>query len=248
MTIPARSNRLSMARPYNGSTRMAAGIVLRMLLAILLLLAATAAIFAVAQVGALITLLLIGAILVLAYYRLPLWAFSVAATALIGAYSLLGAAPWWWKTFLLLMLALLWLFNLRPLRKALFSRPFLKTYLRMLPTMSATERDALEAGGVWWDGELFTGKLDWDKLLRTPPARLTAEEQAFLDGPVEELCAMVDDFDVTHHRADLPPEAWEYIRQKGFWGMIIPKKYGGLEFGRYAQSSILTKLCSRSIV
>src|SRR5690606_38180751 len=133
-------------------------------------------------------------------------------------------------------------------RKALFSRPFLKTYLRMLPTMSATERDALEAGGVWWDGELFTGKLDWDKLLRTPPARLTAAEQAFLDGPVEELCALVDDFDVTHHRADLPPEAWEYIQQKGFWGMIIPRRYGGLEFGRYAQSSILTKLCSRSIV
>jgi len=219
-----------------------------MLLALLLLLAITAAFFAAAQVGVLITLLLVGAVLLLAYHRLPLWAFSVAATVLFGAYAFLAPAPLWWKVFLLLLLGVLWLFNLRPLRKSLFSRPFLKTYLRLLPTMSATERDALEAGGVWWDGELFTGKPDWDRLLRTPPARLTAEEQAFLDGPVETLCAMVNDFDVTHTRADLPPEAWEYIRKMGFWGMIIPKQYGGLEFGRYAQSSILTKLCSRSIV
>lgn len=226
----------------------AAGYSAAMLLVILLLLAVTAAVFAVAQVGALITLLLVGAILVLAYYRLPLWAFSVAATALIGTYCVFGTAPLWWKLFLLALVAVLWLFNLRPLRKALFSRPFLKTYLRMLPTMSATEREALEAGGVWWDGELFTGKPDWDKLLRTPPARLSAAEQAFLDGPVEQLCAMVDDFDVTHHRADLSPQAWDYIRQQGFWGMIIPRKYGGLEFSRYAQSSILIKLCSRSIV
>jgi acyl-CoA dehydrogenase len=141
----------------------------------------------------------------------------------------------------------MWLFNLRPLRKALISRPFLKAYLRMLPTMSSTERDALEAGGVWWDGELFTGKPDWDKLLGTPPARLTPEEQAFIDGPVEQLCAMVEDFDITHRRADLPPEAWEFIKRERFWAMIIPKQYGGLELGRYAQSSALTKLSSRSI-
>jgi acyl-CoA dehydrogenase len=218
-----------------------------MILILLLLLAATAAIVAFAQVGALITLLLIGAVLVLAYQRLPLWAFSITFTLLFGAYAIFGTAPLWWLAFLLLLLAVLWLFNLRPLRRALISRPFLKTYLRMLPTMSATERDALEAGGVWWDAELFTGKPDWDKLLKTPPARLTAEEQAFLDGPVETLCAMVEDFDVTHRRADLPPEAWEYIKTHRFWSMIIPKQYGGLGFGRYAQSSILTKLSSRSI-
>jgi acyl-CoA dehydrogenase len=218
-----------------------------MLLILLLLLAATAAIFAIAQVGVVITLLLLGAVLVLAYHRLPLWAFAVAATVLIGAYSVWSGAALWWKVFLLVLVALLWLFNLRPLRRALVSRPFLKTYLRMLPTMSATERDALEAGGVWWDGELFTGKPDWNRLLGTPAARLTPEEQAFLDGPVEQLCAMVEDFDVTHRRADLPPEAWEFIKKHRFWGMIIPKEYGGLQFGRYAQSSILTKLSSRSI-
>jgi acyl-CoA dehydrogenase len=218
-----------------------------LLLFALLLLAAVAAISAFAQVGALITLVTLGVVIVLAYRRLPLWAFSVAFTLLFGAYAVFGTAPLWWKLFLLALLAVMWLFNVRPLRKALISRPFLKTYLRMLPTMSATERDALEAGGVWWDGELFTGKPDWEKLLNTPAARLTPEEQAFLDGPTEQLCAMVEDFDITHRRADLPPEAWEFIKRQRFWAMIIPRAYGGLEFGRYAQSSILTKLSSRSI-
>jgi acyl-CoA dehydrogenase len=219
-----------------------------MLLVILLLLAATAAIFAVTQIGALLTLLFVVAVLVLAYKRLPLLVFSITFTVLFVAYFVLGDPAGLWKGLLLLMLVVMWLFNIRVLRKALISRPFLKTYLRMLPTMSSTEREALEAGSVWWDGELFTGKPNWDKLLKTRPAQLTAEEQAFMDGPVEELCAMVDDFDVTHHRADLSPEAWEFIKKKGFFAMIIPRQYGGLELGRYAQSSVLIKLCSRSIV
>jgi acyl-CoA dehydrogenase len=195
----------------------------------------------------LITLLFVVAVLVLAYKRLPLLVFSIVFTVLFAVYSMFGDPAGLWKGLLLLMLIVMWLFNVRPLRKALISRPFLKTYLRMLPTMSSTEREALEAGTVWWDGELFTGKPDWKKLLNTPAARLTAEEQAFLDGPAEQLCAMVDDFDVTHRRADLPPEAWEFIRRERFWAMIIPKQYGGLGFGRYAQSSILIKLSSRSI-
>jgi acyl-CoA dehydrogenase len=195
----------------------------------------------------LLATLFVVAVLVLAYQRLPLLVYSVVFTVLFAAYSWFGDPAGLWKGLLLLMLVLLWLFNLRPLRKALISRPFLKTYLRMLPTMSDTEREALEAGSVWWDGELFTGKPDWNKLLATPAAKLTAEEQAFLDGPAEALCAMVDDFDVTHRRADLSPEAWEFIKRERFWAMIIPKQYGGLGFGRYAQSSILTKLSSRSI-
>jgi acyl-CoA dehydrogenase len=219
-----------------------------MLLATLLVLAVTAAIFAVTQIGALITLLFVIAVLVLAYKRLPLLAFSVVFTVLFGIYTWFGDPGGLWKGLLLLMLAVMWLFNVRPLRKALISRPFLKAYLRMLPTMSQTEREALEAGTVWWDGELFTGKPDWDKLLKTRPAQLSPEEQAFLDGPVEQLCAMVDDFDVTHRRADLSPQAWEFIKQKGFFAMIIPKQYGGLELGRFAQSSVLIKLSSRSIV
>jgi len=219
-----------------------------MLLATLLVLAIVAAVFAVTQIGALITLLFVIAVLVLAYKRLPLLAFSLVFTVLLVAYYWFGDPAGLWKGLLLLMLALMWLFNLRPLRKALISRPFLKAYLRMLPTMSATEREALEAGTVWWDGELFTGKPEWEKLLGTRPAQLSTEEQAFLDGPVEELCAMVDDFDVTHRRADLPPEAWEFIKKKGFFAMIIPKQYGGLQLGTYAQSSVLIRLSSRSVV
>jgi acyl-CoA dehydrogenase len=218
-----------------------------MLLATLLVLAVTAAVFAVTQIGALVTLLFVIAVLVLAYKRLPLLAFSIVFSILFVIYTWFGAPGGLWKGLLLLMLVVMWLFNIRPLRKALISRPFLKAYLRMLPTMSDTERDALEAGGVWWDGELFTGKPDWSKLLGTPAPRLTPEEQAFLDGPTEELCALVNDFDVTHRRADLSPEAWEFIKRERFWSMIIPKQYGGLGFGRYAQSSILTKLSSRSI-
>ena len=116
----------------------------------------------------------------------------------------------------------------------------------MLPSMSQTEKDALEAGTVWWDGELFTGGPDWDKLLSATPPRLTAEEQAFIDGPCEELCRMIDDWDITHRRADLPPHLWDYIKTKGFFAMIIPKKYGGLEFSAYAHSCVLVKLSSRS--
>ncbi|MEO8313746.1 MAG: acyl-CoA dehydrogenase [Pseudomonadota bacterium] len=195
----------------------------------------------------LLTILFIAAALVLAYQRLSLLVFSLVFTVLFAAYSWTGDPAGVWKGLLLLLLALMWLLNIRPLRRLLISRPFLRTYLRMLPTMSSTEREALEAGSVWWDGELFTGKPDWSKLLGTRPAQLSAEEQAFIDGPVEQLCAMVDDFDVTHRRADLPPEAWEFIKRERFWAMIIPKQYGGLELGRYAQSSALAKLSSRSI-
>ena len=144
------------------------------------------------------------------------------------------------------VLAVLVLLNIDAFRIRFISRPFLRTYRRMLPSMSQTEKDALEAGTVWWDGELFTGGPDWDKLLSATPPRLSAEEQAFIDGPCEELCRMIDDWDITHRRADLPPHLWDYIKSKGFFAMIIPKKYGGLEFSAYAHSCVLVKLSSRS--
>jgi acyl-CoA dehydrogenase len=135
----------------------------------------------------------------------------------------------------------------RPVRIALISRPFMRTYLRALPVMSATERDALEAGTVWWDGELFSGQPDWRRLAANPAPRLTPEEQAFLDGPCETLCGMLDDFDITHRRGDLPPEVWEYLKSQRFFAMIIPKRYGGLEFSTYAHSCVLCKLAARSV-
>ena len=133
-----------------------------------------------------------------------------------------------------------------------FRRDYLSRYIfgwarKVLPALSATEREAIEAGDVWWDADLFTGNPDWEKLLAMPPAKFTAEEQAFLDGPVEELCAMVDEWHVTYEWRDLPPEAWEFLKAKKFFAMIIPKQYGGLGFSAYAHSEVVRKLSTRSV-
>ena len=138
------------------------------------------------------------------------------------------------------------LVSVRPLRRALISRSIFKTYKKILPQMSDTEREALEAGTVWWDGELFCGNPDWNKLLAYPVPKLTAEEQSFMDNEVEQACALVDDWQVTHDLQDMSPEAWKYVKDKGFLGMIIPKRYGGLEFSAYAHSQVVTKLSTRS--
>ncbi len=220
-----------------------------MLGALLSLLAAVAVAYAVTQAGGVITLILIAAVLYLAYRRLSLLAFTATFTVLLAAYSYfgaIGAAAETWKGFLWLSLAGLWLLNVRPLRTALLTRPFMKAYRRLLPPMSQTEREALEAGTVWWDGELFTGAPRWSKLLTAQPPRLTAEEQAFIDGPCEELCRMLDDWNITHERGDLPPHVWEFLKSRGFFAMIIPKRYGGLAFSAYAHSCVLTKIASRS--
>jgi acyl-CoA dehydrogenase len=217
-----------------------------MLGAIVSLLLVAAAAYAVTQVGGVITLLFIAAVLFLAYRRLSLLAFTVTFTVLLAAYTLLGAPAGIWKGFLGLLLAALWLLNVRPLRKALITRPFMKTYLKLLPAMSQTEKEALEAGTVWWDGELFTGAPHWPKLLAAKPPQLSAAEHAFLEGPCEELCRMLDDWNITHERADLPPQVWEFLKTRGFFAMIIPKKYGGLEFSAYAHSCVLAKISSRS--
>jgi acyl-CoA dehydrogenase len=217
-----------------------------MLGAIVSLLLVVAAAYAVTQVGGVITLLFIAAVLFLAYRRLSLLAFTVTFTVLLAAYTLLGAPAGIWKGFLGLLLTALWLLNVRPLRKALITRPFMKIYLKLLPAMSQTEKEALEAGTVWWDGELFTGAPHWPKLLAAKPPQLSAAEHAFLEGPCEELCRMLDDWNITHERADLSPQVWEFLKTRGFFAMIIPKKYGGLEFSAYAHSCVLAKISSRS--
>ena len=201
--------------------------------------------------GALVTILFVLAVLYLAYRRLPLLIYTLTFTGLLLVYAWLagppGLAPDAWQWCLWGLLALLWLLNIRPLRIAVISGPFLRMYRKMLPSMSDTEREALEAGTVWWDGELFSGNPDWKLLSANPVPTLSAEEQAFLDGPCEKLCQMLDDFDITHRRGDLPPAVWKFIREQRFFAMIIPKQYGGLEFGAYAHSCVITKLASRSI-
>lgn len=195
------------------------------------------------------SLLFVGGALFLIYRRAPLRTFTLTYGIALLVYTWLadGAGL---GTLLVLwpVLAILVLLNIDSVRIRLITRPFLRIYRRMLPSMSETEKAALEAGTVWWDGELFTGGPNWDKLLAASAPRLSAEEQAFLDGPCEELCRLVDDWEITHKRADLPPHIWDFLKTKGFFAMIIPKRYGGLEFSAYAHSCVLAKLASRSAV
>ena len=132
------------------------------------------------------------------------------------------------------------------LRRRLATDHILAIFRRILPDMTQTEKDAIDAGTVWWDADLFSGKPDWNKMLAIPQPKLTAEEQAFVDGPCEEVCAMTDDWEVTHERYDLPPQVWQFLKDKGFLGMIIPKKYGGLGFSAIAHSAVVMKLSTRS--
>jgi acyl-CoA dehydrogenase len=175
----------------------------------------------------------------------PLPALAMAAGYLLamGAFS---STPGW----LLTLFWLLWLAILLPLllpeqRRQWLSAPLFAWFQRVLPPMSDTEREAIEAGSVWWDGELFSGRPDWNKLLDYPKATLSDEEQAFLDGPTEELCAMVSDWEIGQ-QMDLPAKAWEHIKQHGFFALIIPKEYGGKGFSAYAHSQVAMKLATRS--
>ena len=184
--------------------------------------------------------------LALLYRRAPLWLFTLCMAGALLAVVLVSAPSPLLITVLVLPLLVLVLLNLKPLRVGLITRPFLKKYLKLLPSMSSTEREALEAGTVWWDGELFSGGPNWPKLMNAKAPVLMPEEKAFLDGPCEVLCRMIDDWDITHVRGDLPPQVWAYLKSQGFFAMIIPKKYGGLEFSAYAHSSVLVKIASRS--
>ena len=132
-------------------------------------------------------------------------------------------------------------------RRDFITKPIFSWARGVLPAMSDTEREALEAGDVWWDADLFTGNPDWAKLLATAPATLTAEEEAFLNGPVDTLCAMLDEWKINWEWRDLPPEVWDFIKREKFFGMIIPKEYGGLGFSPYAHSEVVRKISSRSL-
>jgi len=187
------------------------------------------------------------AIWVCAYHRYaaPIWTAVLAVG--LAALTAFDALPPSVITVLWVVLALgAALLNPTRLRRALLSAPLLGLFRRILPQMSQTERDALEAGTVWWDGELFSGKPDWNKLLAFPKPALSAEEQAFIDGPLGELCAMLDDWQITHELHDLPPHVWQFIKDQGFFGMIIPKQYGGLGFSALAHSEVVMKLSTRS--
>ncbi|MDN5938480.1 MAG: acyl-CoA dehydrogenase [Salinisphaera sp.] len=139
------------------------------------------------------------------------------------------------------------LLNVGPLRRRLISTPVFRVLRKSMPEMNRTEREALEAGDVWWEAQMFRGRPDWSELLDFQYTRLTGEEQAFLDGPTDQLCAMVDDWQVNFELKDLPPEVWAFIRAQGFFAMLIPKSHGGLGFSAYAQSCVVAKIATRSL-
>ncbi|MBN3491530.1 acyl-CoA dehydrogenase FadE [Vibrio neptunius] len=173
------------------------------------------------------------------YHRTSLMKSIAALTATLAVLSIFGSAG---SLSWILFIAATAVIAIPSIRQSLISQKALTLFKKVLPAMSQTEKEALDAGSVWWEAELFKGKPDWNKLHAIQSPKLTAEEQAFLDGPVNEVCAMVNDYQVTHELADLPPEVWQYLKDNKFFAMIIKKKYGGLEFSAYAQSLVLQKL------
>ena len=191
-------------------------------------------------------LLFVGGGIYLAYQRIDLRTSTIASGLVLLAYTVFGNGWWLWLVFLWAMFGLMIVPNLVELRREKITKPLLDVYRKLLPSMSDTEREALEAGSVWWDGELFSGMPEWERLMSFPAPELSEEEQAFIDGPCEDLCRMLDDWDVCHERADMPKEVWDYIIEHRFFAMIIPKQYGGLEFSAYANAMVIAKLASRS--
>lgn len=179
------------------------------------------------------------------YFRMKLFNATVATFCLFILGGILGVIGGFsWIIFLIAALPL----NIESVRKQYISEPILKRYKKIMPEMSSTEKDAIDAGTVWWDGEIFSGNPNWQTLHNIPQARLTAEEQTFLNGPVEEVCRLCDDWEVTHKNADLSAEVWQYLKDNKFFAMIIKKEFGGLDFSAYCQSRVLQKLSSVSAV
>ena len=180
---------------------------------------------------------------VLAYLSVPLLTAAIAISA-FTVVSIAAGVAGWLLLLLILTSAVLGILSISSVRQPHISKPLYTWYKKILPDLSETEREAIDAGTVWWDGDLFSGKPNWKKLLSNPLPTLTEEEQAFIDGPVHELCRMVDRWDINHNTSVIPKEITDFIHKKGFLGMIIPKEYGGLDFSEVAQTEILSFLGS----
>jgi acyl-CoA dehydrogenase len=175
----------------------------------------------------------------MAYHKASLLTFTISFIALLAIGSFLNITSLIsWIIFTLAALV----FNIVEFRKKNISSPLLSLFKNIMPEMSSTEQEALEAGTTWFDADLFRGSPDWKKLHTYPQPKLSTDEKTFINGPVEELCKMVNDWHITHERADLPPQIWQFLKEHKFFAMIIKKQYGGLEFGAYAQSCVLQKL------
>lgn len=177
--------------------------------------------------------------------RALIWAISYTLFGL--ALSTIFHFAWFANGLLLLLGAGLWVLAIHPLRRNFISKPIFSMVAKAMPTMSATEREALEAGTVSYEGDIFSGRPDFDKLLKAPVHALRDDERAFIDTQLKVLCRMIDDWKITHEDADMPKEVWDFIKSEGFFGMIIPKQYGGLDFSAGAQYRILSTLYGRSV-
>jgi acyl-CoA dehydrogenase len=192
----------------------------------------------------LVALIFLGALLFLGYGFLA-WV-GAAGICLIGWRIAGVASPLFFESTIIVLATLALIFGLPPLRRLLVSRFAMKLMAPMLPRLGDTERIALEAGTVWWDAELFSGRPHWEKLLAFEPQKLNPDEQAFMDGPVHELCTRLDDWQIQQQR-DLPTSIWVFLRTNGFFGMIIPKEYGGHGFSAIAHSRVVARISTRSV-
>ena len=151
------------------------------------------------------------------------------------------------SVFIILLVVVIVVFAIKDIRLNLITRPTFKMFKKVLPPLSQTEREAMEAGDVWWDGELFSGDPDWQKLHNYPRPQLSEKETAFIENQVEALLAMLDDYKIVQKDKDLPKEVWDFLKTEGFFAMIIPEKFGGLEFSAIANSTIVSKIATKSL-
>lgn len=195
-----------------------------------------------------IVVVALAAFWLLAFVGAPLLIWTAGFGALLVALDVagsIGATAFAVSASIYVVLALL--LNVKPLRRAVLTGPIFGVFKKVLPEMSSTEREALEAGDVWWEAEMFRGRPNWSKLLDFKYTALTREEQSFLDNECEALCKMCDDWKIEFEHKDLPPEVWNFIRKKKFLSMLIKKEYGGLGFSANAQSAVVTKLATKSL-
>lgn len=188
----------------------------------------------------------LAAMMVLYFHRASLTVWTIGMGVFLFLCSFFsGFHPFFHTLFWIIYASLFIFLNVKPLRRQFFSLPVYRLYQKIMPRLSKTEQEALNAGSVGWEGEVFSGKPDWNRLRQIPISTLNDEERAFLEGPTEKFCEMVNSWEM-YHTMDIPKSLLDFLRNNGFLGMIIPKKYGGLEFSHFGHSQVITKLASAS--
>lgn len=201
--------------------------------------------FAVALLVVLVVLIII---LGLSFLEANRWIWSVSLLLMLSTLNALVTLPILVNSIIwLIIIGLLAIVLIPRLRHRWITRYLYKICQKIMPSISHTEQEAIDAGDVWWEGRLFQGRPDWDALLKFPKSSLTLEETEFLNCQVDTLCSLLDEWVITHHTLDLPLEAWDYLKKERFFGIKIPKQYGGLGFTALGCSTIVQKICTRSL-